>query len=204
MIKLSIKGEEDTRDTDECAICGKKMVDSTIDLGLFLADSWDPVCWDCGDWLAPQLVRILRLMCGEDSQEMDEHKLMKLEEYAGNKLVVFDRFDAFKGIPHHKVAPNANPGRKMNGDKDGDFLSHDVVGELASECGAVRILVTRGTKPEDALRLITKLLEMIKANARALTVSESPTDNNALSDELIDELANAVDPNDVTREVGNV
>jgi hypothetical protein len=39
---------------------------------------------------------------------------------------------------------------------------------------------------------------MVKANASALTVSESPTDNNELSDELIEELANAVDPNDVT------
>jgi hypothetical protein len=137
-------------------------------------------------------------MRGEDSQEMDEHKLMKLEEYAGNKLIIFDRFDAFNGIPHHKVAPNADPDHRMNGDKDGDFLSHDVTGELLSGCGAVRILVTRGTKPEDALRLIIKLLEMVKANASALTVSESPTDNNELSDELIEELANAVDPNDVT------
>lgn len=197
MIKLAIKDEETTTNADECAICGRKLVDSTIDLGLFLADSWDSVCWDCGDYLAPQFVRILRLIRGEDSNEMDEHKLMKLEEYANNKMVIFDRFDAFKGIPHHKVGTTADPGRRMNGDKDGDFLSHDVAGELVSECGSVRMLVPRGTKPEDALRLISKILEMIKANASVLTVSESPTDNNALSDELIDELANAVDPNDI-------
>jgi hypothetical protein len=199
MIKLAIKEIEiNAPDTDECAICGNKLVDSTIDLGLFMADSWDPVCWNCGDFLAPQLVRILRLMRGEDSQKMDEHKLMKLEEYAGSKLVVFDRFDAFKGIPHHKVGTAADPGRRMNGDKDGDFLSHDVAGELVSECGAVRILVTRGTKPEDALRLISKILEMIKANASALTVPGSPKGNNELSNELINDLANPVDPDDVT------
>jgi hypothetical protein len=183
MIKLSIKEEETTTDSDECAICGKKIGDSTIDFGLFLADSWDHVCWDCGDWLAPQLVRILRLMRGEDSQEMDEHKLMKLEEYAGNKMVVFDRFDAFKGIPHHKVGTTADPGRRMNGDKDGDFLSHDVAGELVAECGAVRILVTRGTKPEDATRLITKLLKMIEVKTKTITPPDNPSDESASTDE---------------------
>ena len=125
MIRLSIKEEDATAtDADECAICGKKMVDSTIDIGLFLADSWDPVCRDCGDWLAPALVRILRLIGVEDSQEMDEHKLMTFEQYADSKIVVFDRFDAFKDIPQTQVGTNAEFGRRMNGDKDGDFLSH--------------------------------------------------------------------------------
>lgn len=183
MIRLSIKEEATTTDGDECAICGKKLVDSTIGLGLFLADSWDPVCWNCGDWLAPQLVRILRLMRGGDSNEMDEHKLMKLEEYADNRLVVFDRFDAFKDVPRKQVSHNADPGRKMNGDRDGDFLSHDVAGELISGCGAVRVLVTRGTKSEDAVRLITKLSEMIKAKTKAMTSRDNLANESAPTDE---------------------
>jgi hypothetical protein len=184
MIKLSIKEQEFTdTDTDECAICGEKVIDSGIDIGLFMADSWDPVCWDCGDWLAPNLVRILRLMSGEDSQEMDEYKLMKLESYAGKKLVVFDRFDAFKDVSQTPVDPNDKFSDEMIGDQDGDFLNHDGTEELVSECGAVRILVSHGTKPNDAIRLINKLLEMIKTKTKEMNLRDKTPHKSAPTDE---------------------
>ena len=184
MIKLAIKENNSTSITDnECAICGEKVIDSGIDIDLFMADSWAPVCWECGEWLSPQLVRILKLMSGEDSAEMDEHKLMKLEEYADSKLVVFDQFDAFKDVPQTLVPADDEFSDDMIGDDDGDFLYHSGTEELVSECGAVRILVTHGTKPNDAIRLINKLLEMIKTKTKEMNLRDKTPHKSAPTDE---------------------
>jgi hypothetical protein len=184
MIKIAIKENNSTSITEnECAICGEKVIDSGIDIDLFMVDSWDPVCWNCGEWLAPNLVRILKLMSGEDSKEMSEHKLMKLEQYADSKLVVFDRFDAFEDVSQTPVPPDDEFSDEMIGDEDGDFLNHDGTEELVSEYGAVRILVTHGTKPNDAIRLISKLLEMIKTKTKEMNLRDNTPRKSICTDE---------------------
>jgi len=43
---------------DPCGICGRR-TDPDVGPELFLADSWHPVCWQCGEKHAPALVRLL-------------------------------------------------------------------------------------------------------------------------------------------------
>ena len=44
---------------DPCAICGDR-TDPAIGPDLFLADSWQLVCWKCGKKYAPGLVAMLQ------------------------------------------------------------------------------------------------------------------------------------------------
>ena len=57
---------------DPCAICGER-TDPTIGPDLFLADTWSPVCEQCGMANEPQLVRALeRYWLGYKPEDSDE------------------------------------------------------------------------------------------------------------------------------------
>ena len=56
-VKLAIK-MNNCATNDPCAICGAR-TDPGLGPELFMADSWDVVCWDCGRKYAPALVVLL-------------------------------------------------------------------------------------------------------------------------------------------------
>jgi hypothetical protein len=58
-VELAIKLNEESSEY-ECAVCGDKRV-SAGGPGLFLADTWDPVCDECGREHAPLLAALIDL-----------------------------------------------------------------------------------------------------------------------------------------------
>ena len=95
---------------------------------------------------------------------MNDAKRAKLKHYAERDLVDFYQFDGFDELSG-LVEP----------DKDGDELWSSSTKELMSGAWAVRILITKGTSKETALRLLRKLVNWIETGG-------------------IEELANPPDP----------
>ena len=56
---------------DPCAVCGVR-TNPTVGAELFLVDSWDVVCWRCGERFAPELVVMLRAWHAADEAFPDD------------------------------------------------------------------------------------------------------------------------------------
>lgn len=84
-------------------------------------------------------------------KDMGERKKQKLEHYAERDLKEFYQFDGWLGGCD-----------LIKTDKDGDSLWCTLTEELMSGGPSVRILITKGTIPQDAVRLLEKLVAWIK------------------------------------------
>lgn len=58
--RTAIKVNRNDWYADECGICGE-LVNVEAGPGLYMLESWEPICIDCGRVMAPELVRILSI-----------------------------------------------------------------------------------------------------------------------------------------------
>lgn len=69
---LAIK-ESSSVDSEPCVLCGQPTY-PFAGPELFLAESWDLVCWECGERYAPMLTDLLLALWETVGDEMDEEE----------------------------------------------------------------------------------------------------------------------------------
>ena len=77
-IDLAIKLNEDAS-TYECAVCGDTRA-SVDGPELFIADSWDLVCDECGRKYAPQLMALMDLGAAAEGYVVARDAIVSVEE----------------------------------------------------------------------------------------------------------------------------
>jgi hypothetical protein len=87
-------------------------------------------------------------------QKDDDRRLELLKHYNDKPVSSFTQYDGFAHISKDDYF--------MDPDADGDCLSSKITQELMTGNTTVRVLIAKGTKKDDVIRLLGKLLDFVK------------------------------------------
>jgi hypothetical protein len=106
------------------------------------------------------LKKLFEYAIGRELENKQHLKNQLLEEAEGKEPRFFHQIDGFANCPEDNV---------MHIDKNGDSICSCTSWELKNLDNEVRVLIHEGSKPEDVIRLLKKILQMIKSDPEIIT-----------------------------------
>jgi len=139
-----------------CPLCGTTIEPETGPQ-LLLAGTPEPVCWNCAKKHSPQIFEIWR-HAREHRTKMEIKRQELLAEAAKKPVKHLVQFDCFFNTPADDVS---------HPDQDSDALFSMAVFDLRN-MDVLRVTLHVGTKREDALRGLGKIVQWIRSDPQRL------------------------------------